>query len=66
MIAPELGGWADYFSASAGKRAAAEAGIPCVVTAREADELLRSATSFVAVVEMALGLGPALLDDLVA
>jgi hypothetical protein len=67
MIAPELGEWATYFSASAGKRAAAEAGIPRVVTTREADDLLRSATSFVSVVELALGLrNPELLDELVA
>lgn len=67
MIAPELGEWAAYFSASAGKRAAAEAGIPRVVTAREADDLLRSAATFVSVVELALGLvHQTLLDELVA
>ncbi len=67
MIAPELGEWASYFSASAGKRAAAEAGIPRVVTAREADDLVRAAASFVSVVELALGLRhPGLLDELVA
>lgn len=67
MIAPELGEWAAYFSASAGKRAAAEAGIPKVVTTREADDLLRAAASFVSVVASTLGLGhPELLDDLVA
>jgi hypothetical protein len=67
MVAPELGEWAAYFAASAGKRAAAEAGIPRVVSAREADDLVRSAESFVSVVELALGLTHrSLLDELVA
>lgn len=67
VVAPELGEWAAYFAASAAKRAAAEAGIPRVVTAREAADLLRSAESFVAVVELALGLAhPSLLDELAA
>ena len=47
--------WAGYFALGAGKRAAAEAGIPRVVTPREADDLLRAAEQFVAVVESALG-----------
>ena len=55
-VAPELDEWARYFAAGAAKRAAAEAGIPRVVTAREADDLLRAAEQFVAVVETALGL----------
>jgi hypothetical protein len=67
MVAPELGEWAAYFAASAGKRAAAEAGIPRVVSAREADDLVRAAESFVSVVDLALGLThPSLLDELVA
>ena len=56
LVAPELGEWAGYFAAGAAKRAAAEAGIPRVVSAREADDLLRAAEQFVAVVEVALGL----------
>jgi hypothetical protein len=55
-VAPELGEWASYFATGASKRAAAEAGIPRVVSAREADDLLRAAEQFVAMVEMALGL----------
>nr|WP_239153535.1 SAV_6107 family HEPN domain-containing protein [Virgisporangium aliadipatigenens] len=55
MVAPELREWAAFFSATAGKRAAAEAGIPRVVTAREADDLMRSAEQFIAVVEVGLG-----------
>ncbi|MDR7278193.1 SAV_6107 family HEPN domain-containing protein [Catenuloplanes atrovinosus] len=55
LVAPELGEWATYFALGASKRAAAEAGIPRVVTAREADDLLRAAEQFVAVIETALG-----------
>jgi hypothetical protein len=67
LVAPELGEWASYFAGSAAKRAAAEAGIPRVVSAREADDLMRSAESFVSVVELALGLAhPSLLDELAA
>ncbi|TBL26876.1 chromosome segregation protein SMC, partial [Verrucosispora sp. SN26_14.1] len=67
VVAPELDEWAAYFALGAGKRAAAEAGIPRVVTAREADDLLRAAEEFVTVVEAALGLAhqPA-IDGLVA
>jgi hypothetical protein len=42
--------WASFFAAGASKRAAAEAGLP-VVTAREADDLLRDAERFLALVE---------------
>ncbi len=67
MVAPELREWATYIAAGASKRAAAQAGIPRVVTTREADDLLRAAEQFVAVVEVALGLAhqPA-LDGLAA
>ncbi|MEV4726646.1 SAV_6107 family HEPN domain-containing protein, partial [Micromonospora humida] len=54
-VAPELDEWSRYFAAAAGKRAAAEAGIPRVVNAREADDLLRAAEQFVTVVEQVLG-----------
>ncbi|MFI7437115.1 SAV_6107 family HEPN domain-containing protein [Micromonospora haikouensis] len=66
-VAPELDEWAAYFAAGAGKRAAAEAGIPRVVSARQADDLLRAAEQFVTVVETSLGLAhqPA-LDGLAA
>jgi hypothetical protein len=64
LVAPELGEWATFFARGAHKRAAAEAGIPRVVSAREADDLLRAAEQFVGVVETTLGLPyqPALLD----
>ncbi|MFG1777289.1 SAV_6107 family HEPN domain-containing protein [Micromonospora sp. NPDC049051] len=66
-VAPEMDEWARFFALGAGKRAAAEAGIPRVVTAREADDLLRSAEQFVTVVETTLGVAhqPA-LDGLAA
>ncbi|SDZ07178.1 hypothetical protein SAMN05444365_105167 [Micromonospora pattaloongensis] len=67
MVAPELDEWATYFAAGASKRAAAEAGIPRVVSAREADDLLRAAEQFVALVEVALGLAhQPVLDGLAA
>jgi hypothetical protein len=50
IVAPELNEWATFFAASASKRAAAEAGIPRAVTAREADDLARAAGQFVEVV----------------
>lgn len=56
VVAPELSEWAEFFAAGASKRAAAEAGIPRVVTTREADDLLRAAETFVDVVEAVLGL----------
>jgi hypothetical protein len=55
-VAPELGEWAGFFAAGASKRAAAEAGIPRAVTAREADDLVRAAEQFVEVVAGSLGL----------
>jgi hypothetical protein len=56
LVAPEFGDWASYFALGATKRAAAEAGIPRVVSSREADDLLRAAEHFVSLVESALGL----------
>lgn len=57
-VAPELTEWAVYFAAGAAKRAAAEAGSTRAVTDREADDLVREADRFLAVVEQALGLVP--------
>lgn len=57
-VAPELTEWATFFSAGAGKRAAAEAGSTRAVTAREADDLIRDADRFLEVVEHSLGLRP--------
>lgn len=44
-VAPELREWAVFFAAGAGRRIAAEAG-SAVVTAREADDLVRDAHNF--------------------
>ena len=55
-VAPELGEWAAFFSAGAAKRAAAEAGSSRAVTEREADDLVRDADRFLAVVEESLGM----------
>jgi len=55
-VAPELGEWAAFFSAGAGKRAAAEAGSTRAVTEREADDLVRDSDRFLGVVEELLGL----------
>ena len=57
-VAPELGEWAAFFAAGAAKRAAAEAGSTRAVTEREADDLVRDADRFLAVVEQSLGLVP--------
>ena len=57
-VAPELAEWASFFAAGAGKRAAAEAGSSRAVTEREADDLVRDADRFLAVIEQSLGLVP--------
>lgn len=54
-VAPELGEWAAYFADGAVKRAAAEAHVQGAVTDREADDLVRDAETFLAVVETTLG-----------
>ena len=53
-VSPELGEWADFFAAGAGKRAAVEAGLPAA-SAREADDLVRDAQTFLGLVEGVLG-----------
>jgi hypothetical protein len=55
-VAPEFTEWAAFFSAGAQKRAAAEAGSRRAVTEREANDLVRDADRFLALVETALGL----------
>jgi hypothetical protein len=59
QVAPELAEWAAFFAAGAGKRAAAEAGLSSAVTEREADDLVRDAGAFLAVVAGNLGQEPA-------
>lgn len=55
-VAPEFGEWATFFSSGAQKRSAAEAGSRRAVTEREADDLVRDADRFLALVETSLGL----------
>ena len=56
QVAPEFAEWAEFFSAGAAKRAAAEAGSTRAVTEREADDLVRDADRFLGLVEESLGL----------
>ena len=55
-VAPEFTEWAQFFSAGAQKRSAAEAGSRRAVTEREADDLVRDADRFLALIETSLGL----------
>lgn len=55
LVAPELAEWASFFAANSHKRAAAEAGIPRVVSAQAADDMVRAAVQFVTVVGVGLG-----------
>ena len=55
-VAPEMGEWAAFFAATASRRAAVEAGRGDVITAREADDLLRDAEAFHHLVEASFGL----------
>ena len=57
-VAPELSEWAAYFAAGADKRAAALAGLRTAVTVREADDLMRDAGTFLALIETTLGVLP--------
>lgn len=50
-VAPELAEWAEFFAATSATRAAAEAGISRLVTARDADDLVRQAGQFIGLVE---------------
>jgi SAV_6107-like HEPN len=45
-VAPELAEWSAFFAASSATRAAAEAGVHRLVTARDADDLVRQASEF--------------------
>lgn len=53
---PQLAEWAAYFSVSAAKRAAAEAGVVRGISRADADELLADAETFVTTVESLLGI----------
>ncbi len=54
-VAPELTEWSDRFSAATGQRVGVETGL-VRVTAREADDLLRDAETFVDLAATRLGL----------
>ena len=53
-LAPELAEWSAFFAAGAAKRQAAEAGAISIVGQREADDLIRDAETFLAVVSTLL------------
>jgi hypothetical protein len=50
-VAPEYAEWAAFFAATEAKREAVRAGATTIVTAREADDLVRDAQCFLALVE---------------
>lgn len=53
-VAPELGEWAAFFAATEGKRDVVRSGASTIVTAREADDLVRDAQTFFSLVERRL------------
>jgi hypothetical protein len=55
-VAPELGEWATFFAAASRRRLAAQSGHPGAISAREADDLLRDAETFLGVATRLLGL----------
>jgi hypothetical protein len=54
-VAPELAEWAAFFAATEGRRDAIRAGATSIVSAREADDLVRDARAFLRLVERAIG-----------
>ncbi|MBV9058659.1 MAG: hypothetical protein JO296_19360 [Pseudonocardiales bacterium] len=48
-VAPELSEWAAFFAAASATRAAVEAGIPRLVTDRDADDMVRQAGQFLTI-----------------
>ena len=54
LVVPELASWASKFGALAGKKSAAQAGISHAVSISDAEELLRDAERFTALVELML------------
>jgi hypothetical protein len=57
-LAPELAEWSAYFADSARRRAAIETGSESLVSERDADDLLRAAGEFIAIVERMVGALP--------
>ena len=54
-VAPEFAEWAAFFAATEGKRDAVRSGERAIVSAREADDLVRDARAFLRLVERSLG-----------
>jgi hypothetical protein len=54
-VAPELAEWAAFFAATEGRRDAIRDGATTIVSAREADDLVRDARAFLRLVERAIG-----------
>ena len=54
-VAPELAEWAAFFAATEARRDAIHAGATSIVSAREADDLVRDARAFLRLVERAIG-----------
>jgi hypothetical protein len=53
-VAPEFAEWAGFFAATKRKREAVHGGATAIVSAREADDLLRAAQAFLVLVERAV------------
>lgn len=53
-VAPELAEWAQFFAAGTARRQAAQAGLSGMVSAREADDMVRQAATFLDLVEVAI------------
>ena len=54
-VAPELAEWAAFFAGTEARRDAIRAGATSIVSAREADDLVRDARAFLRLVERAIG-----------
>ena len=50
-VAPEFAEWAAFFATTEGKRDAVQAGATTIVSAREADDLVRDTQTFLSLVE---------------
>ncbi len=57
-VAPELSEWAVFFASGARRRAAVEAGLAGAVSTRQADDLVRDASTFADLVADLLGVLP--------
>lgn len=53
-VAPELAEWAQFFAAGTARRQAAQAGLSGMVSARDADDMVRQAATFLDLVEVAI------------